>query len=281
LKLDFVPNTSFFSFYKRFSARLLAEEIHLPLTIGKGNCQTLSYSVEIETTDWKEIALLKALGPNLKINDIVAKALELSKENFQRFCDFLEHSKELGKVRCTITLTKGRVVKDEVVLEGDPVSNGYDEGISLLRNCLSAWENLSDTKVELRDKLVRDVDDLKRELYDNLSALENSMNESDISQRGAALKLKVDAWNRLQNIRTDPVGKIRWFLIKSDEGLEEDIVKLYNNIMKYNSSYDELLSLGDLRTTESFDRINTEREKLSSDMKKVWDRISRLHKLCT
>jgi hypothetical protein len=286
LKLDFVPNHSFIPFYKRFNGNTVFFEgkNSTPVTLEKGDNQHLSFSPNIDTIDWKEDALVRALGPNLTIDDIVTKALELSKENFQRFCDFLEHSKELGKVHCTITLTKGRFrtkVEDEIILEGATVSNRYDEAISLLRNSLSKWEHLGDTKVELRDKLVRDVKDLKREVEENLSVLGNLLTEGDVSQRQTALKLKVDAWNRLQNVRRDEAGKIRWFLIKSDKGLEEELVNLYNIIMKYNSLYDELMSLGDLRTTESFDQINTEREKLSLDMKNIRDRISGLLKRCT
>lgn len=88
--------------------------------------------------------------------------------------------------------------------------------------------------------------------------------------------MRVGSWNQLQRIRTSYERKIRWFLIKSEEGLEEQLTKLYRNIVKYNSSIDELIVLGELRTRERFQHINLEREKLHLDMEKILESLSSL-----
>lgn len=285
LQLVFVPNNSFRSFFDSFYAPLVRYEgdISPPVTIEEGDNQHLNASPEIRTIKWKETTLAEALNPNLKVDDIVEKALERSKEKFQSFCDFLESSRELGKVSCIATLTQGRFrtkVANKVIFKNVTVTNKYDRVISLFRNCLPKWEHLSSTKVELRNKLVRDIEGLKGELNENLSALAESLNENYISQKGAAIRLRVDKWNKLQHIRTQHERKIRWFLIESEEGLKEELIELYRNIAEYNSSCDELMSLGELRTTNHFEPINAEREKLQAKMKEIHGNLSQLLRHC-
>ena len=286
LKLDFVPDSTFKSFFETFYHRqvMYEGEVGPPVTVDQGDNQYLNLSPEICTINWKENALAKVLDPKLKVNDMISRALEKSKESFKKFCDFLDHSQELGKVSCTITLTKGRFrtkVKDEMILEDIAVVNEYDEAVSFLRNCLFRWENLRDTRVELRNMLVRDIEDLIRELKGNLSALENQVAEYEVSHKGSAMKLRLDNWKRLNNVKNVEESKIRWFFIRSKEELEEALNKLYSAIERYNNSFDVLMSLGDLRTTKSFDHINAERMKLSEEVKKILDTVSQLHQSFT
>lgn len=132
-------------------------------------------------------------------------------------------------------------------------------------------------KAELLNELKSDLEGLIRELKDDLMVSARSVAEHNIN----ASKLRVDGWNRLQQIRTPHERKIRWFLIKSEQGLEEDLTKLYKNIAKYNDSIEGLMFLGDLRTPKDFRSINREREDLHSDIEKMRERLSRLHRLST
>ena len=276
LKLDFVPHSSFKSFFERFS--LAFEEPGLPVTIKEGDNQYLKASPYIRTIDWKRIALAEVLDTNLKVDDIVAKALEMSKEKFGRFCDFLDKSQELGKVSYTITLTKGRFrtkVTKEKPFENIAIENHYDGAVSSLRDCLRRWKNLTPTKAELLNEVKRDLEGLIRELKENLIILGRTVGEDILS---GASKLRADVWNQLQRIDTVHERKIRWFLINVEEGLKEDLTKLYENTMKYNRSIDELMYLGKIRTQKHFRDINAERENLCSDVEKMWNRLSHLHR---
>lgn len=280
LKLNFFPHNSFKAFFDIFYASIVTYEGDLspPITIEESDNQYLKVSPEIRSIEWKKITLAEILDPNLKVDDMVAKALEKSKEKFKGFCDFLENSQELGKVSCTITLTKGRFrtkVTEKKLFENISIANHYVKALSSLRGCLGRWENLKPTKVELLNEVKRDFEGLTRELKENLIILGRTLHEHSISETS---KLRVDIWNRLQlqRIWTPYETKIRWFLIKREEGLKEDLTKLYETIVKYNSSIDELMSLGELRTQKHFQSVNAEREKLHSDVEKMWDRLSYL-----
>lgn len=279
LKLDFVPHSSFKGFFERFYSRF--EGLRLPVTIKEGDNQFLKISPTIYTINWKKIALAEVLDRSLKVDDIIEEVLERSKERFRRFCDFLDKSQELGKVSCTITLTKGRFrtkVTKEKLFENITIANQYDKAVSSLRDCLRRWENLRPTKAELLNEVMRGFEQLVGELKGNLLVLANPLSEYDVSHKAQACKLRVDGWNQLRHIRTLHDRKIRWFLIKSEEGLDEDLTKLYKNLVKYNSSIDELMSLGELRTPKHFRSINAERENLRSGVEEMWERLCRLHR---
>jgi len=178
LKLDFIPHSSFKCFFDLFYAGMITYEGDLspPVTIEEGDNQYLKTSPNIRTIDWKETSLAEVLDPSLKVREIVAKALERSKEKFRGFCDFLEKYQELGKVSCILTLTKGRFrtkVTKKKILENITIANRYDEAISSLRNCLCGWENLNPTKAELLSKIMRDFEQLIVELKGNLPLLGN------------------------------------------------------------------------------------------------------------
>lgn len=283
LEFDFKPTPSFREFFASFDERIdvFEGDTSPPVTIDKGDNQHLSVSPQINTIDWKEVALYEELDSESKVNEMVTRALERSKEKFRKFCDFLDNSKELGKVSCTAILTKGRFktkVKEEVILRDVEVVNGFNKTVSSLRDCLSRWEHLSKNKTELRSILVRDIGSLKRELEGNISLLKNALNERDISHKGSALKLKLENSNGLQHIRTTRERKMRWFLIESEAGLKKDLTELYEDIEKYNSSYDELMSLGDLRTKQSVDDINVRGEELPGEIGEVLEKLSQLLK---
>jgi hypothetical protein len=273
LEFDFGPSDSFKVFFDRLYCTF--QPSYPPLTLEKGGNQHLEASLQIVTIDWKKMVLAEVLDQNLKMDNIIGKTLEESKEKFKSFCDFLATSEELGKISCTITFTKGRFrtkVTKTKLFRDITVANHYREAVSYLRGFLPEWETLSPTKAELLNEIKRDLDGMTRELNDNLIILGKQVNEQNIT----AAKLRVDAWNNSQNIWRPYEKKIRWFLIESVEGLEEALIELYRSIMKFNSAVDELLSLGVLRTQEHFREINAEREKLRSDVEKTLHRLSDL-----
>jgi len=271
IKIDFVPNAPFKHFFERLNF-----SFDMPVTIKEGNNQPIKTEPSIDTVKWKEIALVKALDPNLTVDEMVTKAVERSKEEFEKFCEFLDKSEELGKVSCAVTLTKGRFrtkVKTEKLLENVTVANRYDKTISALRNCLRRWENLATNKAQLSDKVRRDSEELIRELKNGFSICSKKVDEKSISQS----KLRRDSWKRLQQARPPHERRIRWFLIKGEEGLKEDLTELYEEIVKYNNIIEAALYLGDLRADKHFQEINRERERLHSNIEKMLERLSDLH----
>jgi len=106
LKLDFVfvPHDSFEGFVDRFDAGIVTYEgdLNPPVTIAEGDNEYFKVSPDLRTIDWKESSLAEVLDPSLKIDDMIAKAWDRSKEKFKSFCDFLNESQELGKVSCSL-----------------------------------------------------------------------------------------------------------------------------------------------------------------------------------
>jgi len=278
LNLIFVPHKSFKRFLDRYYFSF--GEPSFPVIIREGDNQDLLLtSTDIRTIDWKKRALAEILDPSLKINDIITKSLQRSKEEFERFCDFLEKSQELGEVSCTVALTKGRFrtkVKSEKLFEKAPVEIYYNTAIASLRDCLHRWENLRPTKAELLGEVERGLKELLSESKENLQTLENPVDEKNIN----SYRLRVDRWNRLHRswISSDE-EKIRWFLIESEKGFREDLTKLYRKIIKCDNLIAELRSYGEARTQKHFQTANTEREKLRLEIEKMQERLSDLHKL--
>jgi len=281
LEFSFVPHESFAHFYEDFYYNFNIGEPKRtinspPLTIKEGDNQYIDVSSSILTIDWKEETLAEVLDPNLKLDDIVTKAFEKSKERFERFYDFLEKSQEIGKVSCEITLTKGRFTTQiitETLLENEPVAIHCDKSLTSLRNFLQTWENLSPTRVDLLNKMKRDFEDLIKEMKRSSKASEMEVDEGNID----GSRLNVALWNRLNEIRGSDERKIRWFLIRSEEGLEEDLSQLYEKITKYNNTISEALHLGDLKTKRHFQTINTERRRLHSNIEKIIKKVCQLH----
>jgi len=277
LNLDFVPHKSFEKFFHESYFRF--EEPALPVIIREGDNQDLILtSPHIRTIDWKKRALAEALDPNLRIKDMIDKSLQRSKEEFERFCDFLEKSQELGEVSCTITLTKGRFrtrMKSEKLFEKAPVENHYSMAIASLRNCLHRWENLDPTKAELLGEVERSLNDILSELKENLKILKNPIDEQNIN----SYKLRIDHWNLLHRFWDSDEEKIRWFLIESEKDLKEALTKLYERIIKCDNLVAELRSYGEARTQKHFETANIEREKLRLEVDEIAKRLSVLHKL--
>jgi len=281
LEFVFVPHDSFKGFFDRFYTGTVTYEgdLNPPVTIAEGDNEYFTVSPDLRTIDWKESSLAEVLDPSLKIDDIITKAWDRSKEKFKSFCDFLNETQELGKFSCTITLTKGRFsrVAKKKLFENVPVTNRYDETLSSLEDCIRKWDNLQPTKAVLLNKIVRDFKNLVEELKGNLLLLANELTAYDISHKKQACKLRIGGWNQLQRIEDSHERKIRWFLIRCEEGVEHELTKLYDSIMKYNRSIDELISLGELRTKKHFQPVNVERKKLHSDIEVMWETLSRLH----
>jgi len=276
LNLDFTPHMSFGKFFDICQFGL--EEPSLPVTIREGDNQSLLFtSPSIRTIDWKRNSLAEVLDSNLKIEDIVAKSLQKSKEQFERFCDFLEKTQEFGKVSCTIILTKGRFrtkVKGEKLFEDVPIEIHYNEAISSLKDCLHRWEILQPTKAQLLDEIERGVRGLIGELRQNLKVLKNPVDEQNTN----SYKLRVDNWNNLHRFWDSDKEKIQWFLIESKKGLRKDLTKLYGKIIKCDNLIAELRSYGEVRTQEQFQTVNIEREKLRVEIERMQERLSNLHK---
>jgi len=276
LKFEFVPHKAFESFLESGYSRF--EEPSPPIIIREGDNQDLLLtSLDIRTIDWKKKALAEVLDSKLKIHDMILESLRRSKEKFERFCDFLEESQELGKVTCTIILTKGRFrtkVKSETLFQDVPIKINYVEATSSLRDCLDRWENLSPTKAELLNDLERGLKELTKELLDKLATLENSVSEENIN----SYQLRVEKWNNLQRSWDSDEEKIRWFLIESEKGLRDDLTKLYQRIIRCDNLIAELRSHGEGRTPEHFNPINIEREELRLEIQTMRKRLSALHK---
>ena len=276
LKLDFVPHKVFESFLESGYSRF--EEPSLPVIIREGDNQDLPLtSLDIRTIDWKKKALAEVLDPSLKINDLIIKSLQRSKEEFERFCDFLEKSQELGKVSCTIVLTKGRFrtkVKSETVFQDVPIEINYVKATSSLRDCLRRWENLKPTKAELLNDIERGLKELTKELLENLATLEAPVSEENIN----SYQLRVDRWNNFHRFWDSDEEKIRWFLIESEKGLRKDLIKLYQKIIECNNQIAELRSHGEGRTQEHFKPINIKLKELRLEIQTMRKRLSALHK---
>lgn len=275
LKLDFSPNMALKKSLDEFysDVRMISERPAVPITIEEGDNHCIGLSSDIRTINWKEKSLAEVLDPTSKVNDLISRALDNSKEEFKAFCDSLENSEELGELACTITLTKGRFrtnVTDRIIFQNVKIANRYDRTISSLRECLSRWDELEPRKADLFGKLARDYEEIRKEMQDNLQTLENSIDDSNISKA----RLRVERWNTLQSVRDLDEKKIRWFLITSETGLEEELRELYKAISGFNDSIDELMRLGEFRTKRHFRGINCRREELHSKAQKTWERLS-------
>jgi hypothetical protein len=274
---EFSPTNEFKSFFARFSSNVgFSTEQVIPSTIKQGDNKTLAISSTVQTIDWKRTALADALDPALKVDDIITKALQTSKANFERFCDFLSGSKKLGTINCTISFTKGRFrtkVMTEPLLKSRPLSNGCNQALISLREFLQKWENSEPTRTMLLNETKQNLQGITRELGDNLNSLNKQVQEQNINES----KLRVDAWKQLCNLIDPGLEKIHWFLIRSDIGLEEKLAELYSEINSYNGLIDDTLARGELRTAKHLKIVNEERSKLNPKVQTVLGRLSELY----
>jgi hypothetical protein len=215
------------------------------------------------------------LNPRLTVDAMVGRALEKSKDSFRDFCEFMENNKELGKANCIITLTEGRFrtkIRNQVIPWNLVVKNQCDKSLVSLRQFLLRWEDLYETKAGLENKLVQDVNALVRELEQNNRTLMNRFDDYEFSIKGPSGRLRLDDFQRLKNIREGNDRKIRWFILKTEKGLEEDLNRLYERIKEYNS-LDRLIAREQLRTLKDIERLNAEREQLQKTVAETKERL--------
>lgn len=182
---------------------------------------------------------------------------------FTKFCDFLDSTREIGNIICTAKLSKGNDLKEKTIGEYKIINN-YDEALSSLRGCLREWENIGPTKNELVMELESSFRELRREIRANIEVAKTTVDEKTINKS----RLGSDAWKRLQKAYS-PDRKLRWFLIKSKDGLEESLTQLYRNITDYSSIIERSLYLGDLRTAKDIKKIDDIRKELLSSLEKT------------
>ncbi len=71
------------------------------------------------------------------------------------------------------------------------MANKCEKSVGLLRNCLLRWEDLSETQAEMENKLVQDIKLLIGELEANAINLAHLIDDNQLLQRGASLKLRL------------------------------------------------------------------------------------------
>jgi hypothetical protein len=273
VRLEFKPQPLLKDFIEQFYQSV---ETGLPLTIKRGENQHLTVSLGLSIGNWKKMMLAEMLEPKLKLDDIIQKASEESKEKFRSFCDLLTGSPELGKVSCYATLTRGRFrpkVTESKLFENLPVINHYDKVASYFSDCLKEWKNLHPTDEELAFETKFYLEELLRELKRNWQVLSDPVSEQNIAQS----KLRQDRWISYRQESIPYEKKIRWFLIESEKQLEEKLARFYEEITKYNGLIDNFMSLGEFRTDEHIQELNIEREKLHSSLGKIMESLSKVH----
>jgi len=277
LSFEFVPHPAFQPFIEKAYFDFDISEtgkLSIPLTIREGDNKTLVVSPRFHLVNWKKMALAEILEPSLKIDEMILKSAENSKEKFKQFCDVLANTRELGNVSCTATLTKGRFktrVKTEKLGEFQ-VINQSKNSFGFLMEALDRWEDLRPTKSELLNELTRHIKAITKELKKNKIALQNEVREANIGKS----RLRNEAWNQFQKERPPYKEKLQWFLIKSEKGLEQNLRQLYKNISKYNALVDQTISLGEFRRRKHFLSLNSEREKLYTEVDEVVYRLNRI-----
>jgi len=274
LEFSLIPSGSLKDFFSSLSCTYQYQQGYEspPFILEKSGNEHLNISLDIQTIDWKKAILADVLEPGLGIDQTIEKAMEKSKDEFLRFCDCLATSKDFGEISCTVTLTKGRFrtkVRNVELFKGK-VHVHYAKAVAFFREMAGNWDNLSPTKVELLNDLRSYLKLFVREIDENSTILRTQVSEQNV----LASRLKVDVWNNSSQYSWTPYeGKIRWFLIESAEGLKDDLTQLYKNIMKYNATIDQLLSLGGLRTPDHFIKANVEREDLKSTAERTLRRM--------
>jgi len=270
LKLQITLHESIKDFYERFTVTFgTYEEPDLPVVIGEGDIDIIQASVDLDLINWKRRALAEVLDSNLNAKALVEKALERSKETFTKFCDFLDSTQEIGHITCTAKLSKGNDLKEETIGEYKIINN-YDEALSSLRSCLRDWDNIGPNRNELLRELEDGLRGVLQEIRANIEVLKTIVDEATINKS----RLRFDAWKRLQ--KTSYNRELRWFLMKSKEGLEESLTQLYRRITDYNSVIEHSLYLGDLRTPKEIQKINVTRIELLSSLEKIDVTMSKL-----
>jgi hypothetical protein len=103
---EFSPTNEFRSFFDRFSSSLsLSTEqagvstANIPTTIKAGDNEAFVVSSSIYLVEWKKMALAEVLDPTTNVEDLIERAFQRSRKNFENFCDLISKSKTLGTTR--------------------------------------------------------------------------------------------------------------------------------------------------------------------------------------
>jgi hypothetical protein len=279
LHFEFSPIPSFQKFIDRYYFDLgftQDEPITPPMTIKQGDNMCFQVFMRIHLKDFKKETLAEILNPKLTIEEITEMATEKSKRKFEDFYNLLS-KQELGRISCYMTFTKGRFkteIKDTKLFENIILYNHCKEALSILRSSMGKWEDLSPRKRELMNSIKGNFEGIMHELEYNLTQLEKEVKEESLSTS----VFRMDAWRRMyEAVWTAYEEKIRWFLIKAETRVEEDLSQLYANITKYNDLISEAMSLGELRTLKHFENLNRQRTKLLSNVKNTAGRLAEIH----
>ena len=154
--------------------------------------------------------------------------------------------------------TKGHIrtkVVTETIIKNAPLSNQNGTAQYPLREFLQMWENLAPTKLLLLNEMKQDLENIKRELEHNLLTLNVEVTGQNLGNS----RLNTDVWRQLYNENRPYDEKIRWFLIRSESNLEQELKELYNSIDHYDSLIDDVVARGDFRTPKNFTIANEER----------------------
>jgi hypothetical protein len=273
----FSPESEFGKFFDRFSYSLSSPTeqssvpgASMPTTIEAGGNKAFVASTSIYLVDWKRKALANVLEPGAKIPELIESAALSSRKNFESFCDFLSKSNILGTISCTMRYTKGRF-KTRVVTEpinNVQVDNKTDTG-DFMREFLQVWDNLQPTNTQLFNEMKADIENITRELNRAILELNVEVTVQNLGQR-----LNFSAWQQLCMDSGLNSEKIRWFIIRSESGLEQELKELYNSMDAYNSLLDDVAARGELKTAKNFITINEERMKLRTNAQEVVNRLS-------
>ena len=176
----------------------------------------------------------------------------------------------------TISFTKGRFntkVVTEYLLRDKSLQNRLDHSLSTMREFLKIWESLEPQKNQLLNETKGDLEGISQELRENLNSLNRDVTEQNI----ASSRLKADFWKQLCNVNEPYQEKIRWFLIRSDTGLEQELNELYHDIDNYNSLIDGVFSRGKLGKVKRLGVVNDERKQLNMKVAAVMGSLSQLY----
>jgi hypothetical protein len=281
ITFDFTPTEELKKFFNTFSMNftLPGEQLSgspTPVTIEAGDNKTLVAQLGLYFIDWKRTALAEVLNPTSKVDDSITIALLRSRDNFESYCELLSNSKKLGSMSFKISFTKGRFntkVVTEYLLKNKPLQNRLDDSLSIMKEFLKIWEDLEPKRTQLLNETKGDLEGISQELRDNLNILNRDATEQSI----ASSRLKVDFWKQLCNVNEPCREKIRWFMIRSDTGLEEELNKLYHDFDNYNSLIDSVFSRGELGKMKRLSVVNDERKRLNMKVTTVLGSLSELY----
>jgi hypothetical protein len=275
INCEFTPTEELKPFFRKFNSNFVSLGEQAYTTIEKSGNKTLTLSSSFQLIDWKKKALAEVLDPSLTVDELISGALQRSKDYFKSYCDFMQKSPTLGKMNCAISFTKGRFrtrVVEESLVSNKPLHNNCEQTILNLREFLRTWEDRQPRRSDLLNEMKQDLQGISRELKDDLINLNKEVSEQNINTS----KLRTDLWQRLCDV-SDPVeNSIRWFLIKSESGFEQEMKRLYSDISRYNDLIDDALARSEFRTSKLLLALNEERSKLGSKTQIVVDKLSQL-----